>query len=321
METDDGFPIPHCPYPPALYCPSCVSILNTKSVYITLSSSMEEVPIESTPFCSVPQLISNDKSPFYNPRGYSVVQTYPDSAQLLSVDNVDPDCLGKDARLTVLSQTGGIPMRILFTGIVEIGDLVNLLSVYRSPGNIPFVSSFLYNACEKVCLRIAVALNYLEGQMTYLFEPKAPNEGPIKETITIELPSGIFFCFRMMIFRERYSQGAWRSIRMQLTALSPVVSLTVLEFVANEGAFCRGPADPWNAAENTVWFSSHAAYWVPCAEYNRISLSVPCQTLHAQASVCPYWAFSTSKYTVSFLAHQRIQDKFSPRKILIPSSN
>ncbi len=180
---------------------------------------------------------------------------------------------------------------------------------------------FLYQACEKIRLCVAVALNYLEDKMTYLFEPKAPNEGPIMEMMAIELPSGTFFCFRTMIFRERYSQGEWRLVRMQLTTLSPVVSLTVLEFVANEGMFCQGPVDPWNAAENVALFPSHAIYWVPYAVYNRVPLSVHCQTLRAQASVCPYWAFSTSEYTVRFLVHQLILYKFAPLKILIHSSN
>ncbi len=108
---------------------------------------------------------------------------------------------------------------------------------------------------------------------------------------------------------------------MQLTTLSPVVSLTVLEFIADEGVFCQGPADPWNSAENVVLFPPHAIYWIPCAVYNRVSFPVHCQTLRAQVSICPYWAFSTLKYTVCFLMHQLIQYKFAPLKILIDSPN
>ncbi len=320
MATDESS-VHHCPDPPAPYCPTCVPIKNIKAVYIALSSLMEEVLVESSTLCSVPQLISNGNSPFYNPHGYSVVQTYPDSAQLLSVDSIDSECLGKDARLTVVSETGGIPMRVPFTSIIEIGDLLHLLSIYRSPGNLLFVSSFLYQACKKIHLRVAVALNYLEGQMMYLFEPKALNEGPIKEMMTIDLPSGTFFCFRTMLFREHYSQGEWRSVRMQLTTLSPIVSLTMLEFVADEGVFCQGPANPWNSAKNVVSFLLHAIYWIPCTVYNCISLPVHCQTLCAQVSICPHWAFSTSKYTVRFLMHQLIQYKFAPLKILINTPN
>ncbi len=194
MATDESS-IHHCPDLPAPYCPTCVPIKNIKSVYIALSSSMEEIPVESSTLSSISQLVSDGNSPFYNLHGYTIIQTSPNFAQLLSVDSMDPQYLGKDARLTVASKTEGILLRVPINGIIDIGDLLHLLSVYRSPGNLPLVSSFLYQACKKAHLRVAIALNYLEGQMTYLFEPKAPNKGPIKETMTIDLPSGTFYCF------------------------------------------------------------------------------------------------------------------------------
>ncbi len=97
---------------------------------------------------------------------------------------------------------------------------------------------------------------------------------------------------------------------MKLTAVSPVVLLTPLEFIIFEGVFCRGPADPWNPAEDVASFSSHAIYWVPCAVYTRVSPSAH-KKLRAQVSACPYWAFSTSNYTVRFLVHQLIEFDFT----------
>ncbi len=99
-------------------------------------------------------------------------------------------------------------------------------------------------------------------------------------------------------------------MRMKLTSVSPVVLLTPLEFIISEGVFCQGPADPWKPAEDDISFPSHAIYWVPCAVYTRVSLSAR-KKLRAQVSVCPCWAFSTSKYTVTFLVHQLIEFDFS----------
>ncbi len=142
--------------------------------------------------------------------------------------------------------------------------------------------------------------------MTYLSEPTAPNEGPVKEMVTINLPSGSFYRYRMMFFREHRSQGAWRLTRMQLTAVLPIILLTTLEFITDEGVFCQGPADPWNYADGVASLSPHAIYWIPCAVYTRVSLSAH-QVLRAQVSTCSCCAFSTSKYTVRFLVYQLIE--------------
>ncbi len=46
------------------------------------------------------QLIFDSNSPFNCELGYTVIQTYHNSAQLLSVGSIDPDYLRRDARLT-----------------------------------------------------------------------------------------------------------------------------------------------------------------------------------------------------------------------------
>ncbi len=59
-------------------------------------------------------------------------------------------------------------------------------------------------------LRVVIALTYVEGQLTYLSEPNAPHEEPIKETMTIDLPTGDLYRYRTMLFREHCFQGVWR---------------------------------------------------------------------------------------------------------------
>ncbi len=144
-------------------------------------------------------------------------------------------------------------------------------------------------------LHVAIALTYIEGQLTYLSEPNAPHKEPIKEMMTIDLPNGDLYHYRAMFFREHCSQEIWRPIRMQLTAVSPVVLLSMLEFVPDKGVFCQGPSDPWNYANRVASLLPHAIYWIPCTIYNCVSPSA-CHTLRAQASTCPPWAFSTLKY-------------------------
>ncbi len=156
---------------------------------------MEGLQVESSILRPHSQLIFDSNSPFYNILGYKVVQTYHDSACLLSVGNVDSEHLGKDAHLTMVSETAGVLLRVAIDAILDVGEMLHRLSVFQSPGDTPLVSSWLYQDCLGYRLQIAVALNYIEGQMTYLFEPNAPSEGPVKETLTVDLPTGTFYCY------------------------------------------------------------------------------------------------------------------------------
>ncbi len=97
---------------------------------------------------------------------------------------------------------------------------------------------------------------------------------------------------------------------MQLTALLPVVTLTVLEVIFDVGMFCGGPADPWNFIDGVATTLPHAIYWIPCAVYSHISPSAH-QTLRAQVSTCLYWAFSMPQYRIRFLMHQLVCFDFS----------
>ncbi len=98
---------------------------------------------------------------------------------------------------------------------------------------------------------------------------------------------------------------------MQLTALSPVVTLTALEIIYGKGAYCEGPADPWNHIDGVITTPPHAIYWIPCAIYSHVALFTNHQPLRAQASTCPYWAYSTSRYRVRFLVHQLVNFDFA----------
>ncbi len=232
-----------------------------------MNNSMEMSQVGSSILRLCSRLIFDSNSPFYCELGYVVVQTCHNSAQLLSIGSVGPDYLGKDAHLTSLSEIGGIPLRVPINALIDIGDMLYLLSVFWSPGNLPLVTSFLYQDCSMYRLRVAITLTYVEGQLTYLSELANPHEEPIKETLTVNLPSEGFHRYRTMFFRERCFLGIWWPIRMQLTAVSPVVPLTALEFVPDKGVFCRGPVDPWNYAAGVV-SSLHAIYWIPCTVYN-----------------------------------------------------
>ncbi len=280
-----------------------------------MEGSQVELPLLRSPtFHS--QMILDDNSSFYNTLGYKVsIETH-----LVSIDDVDPEQLGKNAHLTVASETAGIPLRVSIDAVINIGDKLHLLSVYQSPGNMPLVSSFPYQDCLGYRLSIAVALDYVQGQMTYLFEPKTVNGGPVKKTLDVDLPTGTFYHYQTLFCREHYVQGVWRSTRVKLTTVSPIVLLTPLEFIIHEGVFCKGPVDPWKPIEDAASFPLHAIYWIPCAVYTRVSPSAH-KKLRAQVFVCPSWAFSMSKYTVRFLVHQLIEFDFTVLENLAHSSN
>ncbi len=85
-----------CPGLFAPYCPECLLNRKTESSCAALSDSMEGPQVELTTFCLDSQLALDDNSPFYNIRGYEIVQTFH-AACLLSIADVDPEQLGKNA--------------------------------------------------------------------------------------------------------------------------------------------------------------------------------------------------------------------------------
>ncbi len=68
--------------------------------------------------------------------------------------------------------------------------------------------------------------------------------------------------------------------------------LELTKSITNASYFCVGPVNPWSTVENVASATQHAIYWLLCAVYESIPNSAH-QTLHAQVSTCPVWAFST----------------------------
>ncbi len=187
-----------------------LSVQKTEANSNVTNNSMGLLPIESSILRLRSRLIFDSNSLFYCVLGYTVVQTSTNSAQLLSIGSIGEEYLGKDARLTSISEIGGIPLRVPINVLIDVGDMLYLLSVFKSSGNLPLVTSFLYQDCSLYRLRVAIAISYVEGQLTYLSEPNALYEEPIKETMTVNLPSGVLYRYRTMFFREYCFQEIWR---------------------------------------------------------------------------------------------------------------
>ncbi|MCP4604280.1 MAG: hypothetical protein GY847_27795 [Proteobacteria bacterium] len=82
-------------------------------------------------------LIINRFSPFYSELGYIVSAVYHNSAHLSSIGTVEEGLLGRDAHLTPISEFGGVPLRFPLGVMIDVGDMLYLLSVFRSTGNSP----------------------------------------------------------------------------------------------------------------------------------------------------------------------------------------
>ncbi len=202
---------------PATICSECITAKQTKLPQIELTESIcialgdPLSGLEVTPFVLRPhtQLIVNNYSPFYSKLGYKVTQTYRNSARLLSIGSIDLQLLGRDVHLTPISEVGGILLRLPIDAIIDKGDMLYLLSIFRSPGNTPLVTSFTYQDCSEYQHHVVIVLTYTLGQLTFLSEPDSVGERPVKETMSIQLESGGLCQSRMMFFREECFRGKW----------------------------------------------------------------------------------------------------------------
>ncbi len=86
------------------------SIQKTETGSAASSNSMEISQVGSSILHLCSRLIFDSNSLFYCVLGYTVVQTCSNSTQLLSIGSIGLDYLGKDARLTSISEIGGIPL-------------------------------------------------------------------------------------------------------------------------------------------------------------------------------------------------------------------
>ncbi len=104
--------------PSATICSDYIATKRTKptraelieSACATSGDPMSE--LEVTPLVPRPRtpLIVDNHSLFYSELGYTVTQTYHNSAHLLSVASMDPQFLGRDACMTPVSEIRGIPL-------------------------------------------------------------------------------------------------------------------------------------------------------------------------------------------------------------------
>ncbi len=68
----------------------------------------------------------------------------------------------------------------------------------------------------------------------------------------------------------------------------------------SSGIYCLGPSDPWDMVGSVN--ADPVVYWLPASVFE----SAPCdarETLRAQVSSCPPWAFDALTYTVHYLVH------------------
>ncbi len=148
------------PNPFASYCPECVAAGHTEwacsaTADRTNPTDPELVPVELTEAltesstCATPcelmagiratplvpspctTLIINCFSPFYIELGYRVSAIYRNSTHLSSIGSVEAEQLGRDAHLTPISETRGVPLQFLLNAMIDIGDMLFLLSVHQ----------------------------------------------------------------------------------------------------------------------------------------------------------------------------------------------
>ncbi len=319
---------------PTTFCPECVATGRTQWVcnaaaYASDPDDPEPIPVElnesfaASSICVAPEplmegievmpltlrpntaLILSQNSPFYRDTGYKVTMTYRNTIRLLSVASVEPGELRKNARLTPISEIGGVPCRFPMETMIDVGDRLTLLSIFRSLGNSPLVTSFTYKEGSEFNLRPVVIQTYINGQLTYLSEPQTPGGNPVFNLIVIHFTSLELYSHRVMFLREERTRGRWQIERLQLTALSPFVTVTILEIIPDDGLFCEGPADPWNHVDGVTTTPLRAIYWMPHAVYTRVTLPTN-HAFRVQVSTCPFWAYSTSRFHVRFLVHQLV---------------
>ncbi len=73
-----------------------------------------------------------------------------------------------------------------------------LLSVFRSPGNTPLVTSFIYQDCSEFRLRAVIIQTYTDSQLTYLSEPETLGGNPIFNMMIIHFTSLKMYRYHVM---------------------------------------------------------------------------------------------------------------------------
>ncbi len=286
--------------------------LNEASAALSVCAAPNAITgrIEVTPLTLPPNssLITDSTSPFYCETGYKVTVTYVNTVHLLSVADVESGELGRIARITQISEIEGIPCRFPLETMIDVNDHLTLLSVSRPPGNTPLVNLFAYKEGSEFHLRPVVVQTYVNGQLTYLSKPATLGGNPIFNLMIIRFSSLESYNHRVMFLREERVRNRWRIERMQLTKLSPPVTITVREVIPDDGSFCEGPIDPWSHVDGVTSSPLRTIYWMPRDVYMCASLPIG-RLFRVQVSTCPLWAYSTSRTRVRFLVHQMVRSE------------
>ncbi len=93
--------------------------------------------------------------------------------------------------------------------MIDVGDHLMLLSIFRSPSNSPLVTLFIYQEGSEFHLRAVVIQNYMNGQLTYLSEPETPGGNLTFNMMVIHFSSLELYCYRVMFLREERTHGHW----------------------------------------------------------------------------------------------------------------
>ncbi len=224
------------------------------------------------------QLIFDNHSPFYSANGYVVTQMMLTSAHLRTIATINPHYhLGMNARLSLVTEIGRIPLWLPIDSIIATGDMLMLWTIFQSVANIPLVTSFTYHDCAGFWLRVVISIAYADGHLHLLSKPDSTGGNPQHETLAVQLASGDPYRYHVVFLREERHEDEWHYMRLQPMIVSPTVTLTELDSIMDagldSGMFCTGPADPWSTTQNVASATHHATYWLPCAVYESISPS------------------------------------------------
>ncbi len=122
------------------------------------------------------------------------------------------------------------------------------------------VTSFIYHDCAEARLCVIIAMAYANGQLSVLSEPESTGDCPVSENLAVQLASSNQYQSHVLFLREEHLRGNWRFCQLQPTMLSPIVTLTEIEFITDVGMFCSGPIDPWSSVNNVASATQHAIY-------------------------------------------------------------
>ncbi len=77
-----------------------------------------------------------------------------------------------------------------------------LWTIFRSSGNTPLVTSFIYQDCSEFRLHVVISVAYTNNQLHVLSEPESTGDCPVPENLAVQLASGSQYRFHVLFLRE-----------------------------------------------------------------------------------------------------------------------